>query len=371
MAMIQYCTTCWCPETRPRITFNEKGQCSACQWNEEKKNVDWKERQDHLKELCDKYRTKGDSPDVVVPYSGGKDSIYVAYKMKELGMTPLLMTVIPALETETGKWNREHMCPGFERHEINLKEEKYRSLAKKYFVEQGRPKHPWECAISAVVIAEASRLSIPFIMYGEEGEAEYGGSTQEKDRWMKPTSLEYLTKFYYQEGQLDWSMPDNLDDVYFTQYSRYENWSPSTHANYAIAKGMRTIPVRSIGTYTSHSQLSDDLQDLHAYLMFIKFGFGRATSDASIAIREGWTDRDGEAIRWVEEYDGEFPNALLPKYLEYFDMTKQEFADVIAKHANKEIMQHDGGNIWSLQPWLSIWRRKDTKLHMVNPGRYA
>jgi len=373
MALLKYCTKCWMPETRPRITFNSEGVCCACEWAEEKKRVDWDERRQHLEKLCATYRKDGKSPDVVVPYSGGKDSIYVAHKMRDLGMTPLLMTVIPHMETETGAWNRKNMCPDMERYEINLNEEKYRSLAKKYFIEQGRPKHPWECAISAAVINQAYRMGIPFIMYGEEGEAEYGGSMQEKDRWMHPASLDYLMQFYYQCGQLDWTMPDEdgYDKMYFTQYSRYENWSPSKHANYAIAAGMRTIPVRNIGTFTSHSQISDDLQDLHAYLMFVKYGFGRATSDASIAIREGWTDRDSEAIQWVETYDGEFPNAFLPKYLEYFNMTEAEFSGVIAKHANRNLLERTHKYIWALQPWLSIWRRKDTKLAMINPSRYS
>lgn len=368
---MQWCNSCFTPNTRPRITFNETGTCSACQWAEEKKQIDWKERQDHLARLCDRFRRKDGKPDVVVPYSGGKDSIYVAYKMKELGMTPLLMTVIPHLESEIGTWNRKNMCPGFERFEINLNDDKYRQLAKKYFVNQGRPKHPWECAISAAVINQAYKLGIPFIMYGEEGEAEYGGSTQEKDRWMNPVSREYLMKFYYQDGQLDWAMPadDMFDMMYFTQYSRYEDWRPSLHGNFAVAKGMRTEPVRSVGTFTQLSQLSDHLQDLHAYMMYVKFGFGRATSDAAIAIREGWTDRD-EAIEWIEVYDGEFPNKLLPMYLDYFGMSKSEFDSTIAMHADKKIMKQDFQHIWHLDRWLCKKRRQGTKVEFSNSERW-
>ena len=32
--------------TRPRITFDERGSCNACQWSEEKKKLDWKKRQE-------------------------------------------------------------------------------------------------------------------------------------------------------------------------------------------------------------------------------------------------------------------------------------------------------------------------------------
>jgi len=181
--------------------------------------------------------------------------------------------------------------------------------------------------------------------------------------------LEYLTKYYWQEGQCDWKVPEDLSNVFFTQYSRYENWSPSKHANYAISKGMRTLPVRSVGTYTSHSQLSDDLQDLHAYLMFVKFGFGRATSDACIALREGWTNRE-ETLSWIENYDGEFPTKHLQKYLDYFDMTEDEFSAVIASHANREMVNHTYKYLWGVDPAVAKWRRKDTRIGMLNPGKY-
>ena len=40
--------------TRPRITFNAEGVCSACQWAEEKKKLNWDERQKMLDKLLSK-----------------------------------------------------------------------------------------------------------------------------------------------------------------------------------------------------------------------------------------------------------------------------------------------------------------------------
>ena len=365
-----YCQNCWMPSTRPRITFSQRGWCNACEWNDQKKTLNWSERWTKLEEICDKFRRTDSSPDVIVGYSGGKDSIYVAHQLRDrLGMHPLLVTVLPHLETEIGKWNRENMCPGFERVEITLKEEKYRDLAKFHFEDTGRPKHPWATAISAVIIDQAVRLGIPFIMYGEEGEMEYGGSSREKDRWMLPCDKEYLMKYYWQD-KLDWDIPsdEEFSKIFFTQFSRYENWSPSLHGNFAIGKGMRTIPVRSIGTFTCYSQLSDKLQDIHAYLMGIKFGFGRATSDACIAIRDGWAERD-EALEWIENYDLECPNVYIPEYLDYFKMTKDQFNFTLLKHANMEIMENYG-HVFHLQEWVAKKRRKDTKCELMNPTRY-
>jgi len=332
---MKYCTKCFTPSTRPRITFNEDGVCNACEWAEQKKTIDWNARKDYFNQICRAYRGNGKEPDCIVPWSGGKDSIYVAYKMREFGMTPLLVTVIPHLETSIGKWNRLNMCKDFDKLEINLKEDKYRSLAKKYFIEQGRPKHPWETAISATIINQSVSLKLPFIIYGEEGEQEYGGISRESNRWSKPVDKEYLMKYYWQNN-LDWDIPNDeeFSKIFFTQWSRFEDWQPSNHGHFAVLKGMRTKPIRSIGTFTTCSQLSDKLQDLHVYLMYLKFGFGRCTSDVSIAIREGWMDRkEGESL--IKAYDGEFPSEYVDDYLDYFDMTKDEFFAVLSKFDKK------------------------------------
>ena len=44
------------PDTRPGITFNEEGICSACQSYEHRKSIDWDERWKELEIICNKYR---------------------------------------------------------------------------------------------------------------------------------------------------------------------------------------------------------------------------------------------------------------------------------------------------------------------------
>ena len=40
MAEIFWCKTCLNMSTRPRIEFNDNGSCNACEWSEEKKQLD-------------------------------------------------------------------------------------------------------------------------------------------------------------------------------------------------------------------------------------------------------------------------------------------------------------------------------------------
>jgi len=103
---ISWCKNCLNMSTRPRITFDGKGYCNACQWMEEKENMDWSSRGDELTSLLDKFKSTNGNFDCIVPVSGGKDGSYVAHQLKHKhGMNPLAITVKPALSLEIGDQN--------------------------------------------------------------------------------------------------------------------------------------------------------------------------------------------------------------------------------------------------------------------------
>ena len=83
---MKYCTKCTMPDTRPGITFDEHGVCSACRHYEQRANVDWDKRWKEFEALCDKYRGMNGPGgyDCAVAVSGGKDSHFQVYILKEV-----------------------------------------------------------------------------------------------------------------------------------------------------------------------------------------------------------------------------------------------------------------------------------------------
>ena len=114
---MEYCKKCVMPNTRPGITFNEEGICSACQHYEARNNIDWNQRWKEFEDLCNKYRGMNGlgEPDCAIAVSGGKDSHYQVHILKEvMGMNPILFSVEDNFPmTEAGKHNLRNISEEF------------------------------------------------------------------------------------------------------------------------------------------------------------------------------------------------------------------------------------------------------------------
>ena len=94
---VKFCQKCTVSNQWPRITFDENGVCSACNYAEYKRTmIDWTAREAELVALCNKHRKGNGEYDIIVPCSGGKDGGFVAHQLKyKYGMNPLAVTWAP------------------------------------------------------------------------------------------------------------------------------------------------------------------------------------------------------------------------------------------------------------------------------------
>ena len=114
---MKYCKKCTMPDTRPGITFDENGVCSACNHYAHRKDVDWDARWKEFEAMCDKYRgcNGPGGYDCAVAVSGGKDSHFQVYMLKEvMRMNPILFSVEDNFPmTEAGKHNLKNISEEF------------------------------------------------------------------------------------------------------------------------------------------------------------------------------------------------------------------------------------------------------------------
>src|SRR3990167_3009781 len=362
-----WCSHCLNMSTRPRITFDERGWCNACQWMEEKKTMDWAPRQQELCDLLAQHRSKTGNFDCLVPVSGGKDGSYVAYTLKhKYKMNHLTVTIRPALSLEIGDKNLSSFIQsGFNHIHVSTNPLILKKLNHYGFLEQGFPYWGWLVAISTAVIRTALNFKIPLIFYGEDGEAEYGGSSEIKNR--ASVDINYMKRVYLENGHekvlnklqykndikesdlLFFKFPEDhevsLSGLFYTHWSYFEPWD--SYRNYVLAKekcGLAEKDEGNSGTFTNFAQNDQALYALHTYLMYLKFGFGRATQDVGIEIRRGAMTR-AQGIPLVNLYDNTPPTKYMDMFLRYYNMTQNEFNAVLDKYANKSLFEKKHG-VW-------------------------
>jgi N-acetyl sugar amidotransferase len=370
-AEVRFCRTCTISNQRPRITFDEHGVCSACRYAEYKKGrIDWKEREKELIELCNRFRRHDGSFDVIVPCSGGKDGAFVAHQLKyTYGMNPLTVTWAPLLPTEIGRKNLDSFIDsGFTHVKGSADGKVARKLTYLSFKYLGDPFQPFIYGVTNFPLRIATRFGISLIMYGENGEVEYGGDM--KNAFRPSRDIDDHNKHYFSGMPPEvWTEhgvtladlyplrgPDiedirkNKTEIHFMGY--YKHWDPQENFYYAISNtGFTPNPERSEGTYSKYPSLDDKIDGFHYYLGYIKFGIGRATSDSAHEIRDEKITRE-EGVALVKRYDGEFPAKYFQEFLEFCSMSEDEFWEVVDSWRSDHLW-HEVNGEWKLKK--RIW----------------
>jgi N-acetyl sugar amidotransferase len=370
---VKYCVKCVISNQRPRITFNAEGVCSACEYQWRKHNeIDWATRGKELEALCDKHRSRDGSHDVIVPCSGGKDSAIVAHMLKhQYGMHPLTVTWSPHLYTEIGWKNLQAFIhSGFDNILGTPDGKIHRTMTALAFEHLGDPFQPFIYGQKAFPLTIATRYKIPLVMYGENGEVEYGGDRKNENQPKHDVEGDMVKHYFSGIGPKAWTaygvpeenlhmyMPPPVADMkavgvepHFFGY--YRKWTPQENYYYAAEHtGFQANPDgRSEGTYSKYASLDDRTDGYHYWMAFIKFGIGRTTSDAAHEIRDGHLTRE-EGIALVRKFDGEFPKKHFQEFLEYTRLSEEKFWAIVDSYRSPHLWERQGDE-WRLRVQVS------------------
>ena len=329
------------------IGFDQDGVCDACHVADLKKSIIWKEREEELRDLCDRYRSKNGKYDCLVPGSGGKDSFMQAHLLKyKYGMHPLTCTWAPHIYTDWGWKNHQAWIhAGFDNLLFTPNGMVHRLITRLAVDNLFHPFQPFILGQKNLAPKIAALYDIPIIFYGEN-EAEYGNpkadmssaqrswdffsAANEEEIFLGGSSLTELRNLGLEP--VDWEpyMPINPEkivekkiEVHYLGY--YEKWHPQSAYYYSIKHGgFQSSPERTVGTYSTYNSIDDRIDDFHYHTTFIKFGIGRATHDAAQEIRSGDLVRE-EGLALVKKYDGEFPNRWAKEIFNYLSLPVDKF----------------------------------------------
>jgi len=368
---MKFCKLCVMPDTRPGITFDSEGICSACRHTEYKKTINWQDRQKSFAKLCESHRSKSDENDCIVAVSAGKDSFWqVCTLVEKYHMNPLLASVYGFDWTQTGLQNFETMQSqfGVEAICLHTNKEINRKMSRAALEHAGFPAWLYDKYIYTYPLQIAMKYNIPLIFYGENTSLEYGGPLKEDT----PSALSQINNDAVRE--YDWSLWNSAGvyprDIPLSKYpstdqiedsnvdprymSYYFNWSGYEHMKISKEHGWKSL--NDTGEWNRKGWANDDYTQIDdfAYLVdpwmkWPKYGHRQVTDGCSKLIRDGLMTRE-QAIPLVREFDSILDETSLEHYLKFSGYSERQFWDIIDTFYNQNLFTKKSGR----------WRLKET-----------
>jgi len=380
---MRYCKKCLYPENaKPTIIFDDDGVCSGCNYNASRKDddVDWVEREQMFREVLEDAKEmakeRGNSHDCIVPVSGGKDSHYQVWLLKEVyGMNPLLVTFNHGFNSPSGNRNLNNLVEksGCDHIRFTAGVDSVRKISKYMLEKVGDITWHYHAGIRTFPFKVAVEKNIPLIVWGEHGFAELTGIVSLKDfveftKWNRKEhdmrGLEAHDLVGYNgitEQDIEpyiYPDDDKLEEVEVRgiYVSNFFLWNATEHAKLMKEKwGFGYVTYDRERSFNLHSKIEDHANDVHDYLKFVKFGYGRATDDASMEIRHNRLSRkDGIAL--VKKYDVKEPSTL-DFYCDFMEITKEEFYDIVEPMRDLDAWKKNDKGEWEMID--PIWEQEE------------
>jgi N-acetyl sugar amidotransferase len=369
---MKYCRKCVMPDTRPGSIFNEDGVCQACRNYDKRSEVNWEARYRELESLCDKYRRSDGRYDCVIAVSGGKDSHFLTYMLKEqMRMNPLLVCVTdPFTHTDAGTHNLRNLGESFNCDIVvfSMSVDLFRRVTGIGFEELGEPLRYIESTIYTVPSQYAVAFDIPLIVYGENAAYTYGTTTEDGYSAKKYIEAGHsasgeklgneITDFWQEHGiplrEMNALIPPspqamervNPEPIFMSYFIPWDD-----ERNYAIAKryGFKDLyhEWQREGFVEDYGQIDSEAYVVHLWLKYPKFGFARATDITARWVRKGKITRE-EAKRLVMEHDHKLDQRAMDDFIAFMGYTPRQFWDIVERFWNQDLFENVGG-IWRLR----------------------
>lgn len=360
--MIEYCRKCVMPATKPDLLIDQDGVCNACRSFENRVEIDWDRRREEFVAIVDRYRDRTNRKwDCIVPVSGGKDSTIQVLKMLELGLRPLCVTSTTCDLSPIGRANIENIKNlGVDYVEFSPNPKVRRLLNKVSLEHVGDIQWPEHVGVFTIPARAAVQYDVPLIVWGENPQNEYGGPAAAADgkvldrKWMEEfggflgmrvsdmPGLEGL-----REGDLAPYQYPNDDELSRTGVTglflgHYFPWDGLANAVLAQANGFKTFGTAVEGSMDSYENLDNFQHHIHDYIKFLKYGYGRATDQASMHLRRNRITRE-QALKIVRSREGKFPWTYMGKPLEEIlapiDVSVDKFKDICDQFTNHTLFK--------------------------------
>ena len=304
----QICKNCVMDTSDPEIKFDENGVCNYCKTYEERKNSlvpKPEEKAKRLQEMIDFCRNKGKGKkyDCIIGVSGGVDSTYVAYKVKEIGLRPLAVHLDNGWDAELAVSNIHNVLKNLdiELYTKVLDWDEFSSL-QVAFLRASTPDSeiPTDHAINTLLNSISVQEDVPLILgtnYSSESILPRTWSQGHMD-W---GYIKKVNKLFGTRKLKDFPHYSVFKRIYWNRIKRLDTFSLLDCIEYDKEKAKKFL-IDKLGwrDYGGKHHESIYTKFFQAYILPTKFGFDKRKAHLSSLILAGQITR-AEALKELEK----------------------------------------------------------------------
>lgn len=350
------------------LTLDEEGICSGCRIHEEKDALDWTGRWKSLEDLVAPYRVaSGKAYDCVVPVTGGNDSYFIVYLVKErLGLNPLLVTYNKYFNTPLGIRNLVNLRIRFNCDIIyqNVNPESVKEITRTTLRELGSLYWPCIAGQTAFPVQTAVRYKIPLIIWGaHQGLEQVGMFSHEHEvemsrRYRKDHDLmgyeadDLLSTFdtLSEDDIWQYRYPDNASlnsaEVRGIYLGNYVRWDPKAQHEMMVQQ-YGYLGARFERTFDTYDHVDCyNFMGLHDHIKRVKHGYSKVTDHACREIRHGRLTRE-DALLLVSHYEQKAA-PFVTQFCDWLGVNPRSLAFIVDQHRGKSFWSKGIDQQWSI-----------------------
>lgn len=294
--------------------------------HEEKDSLDWTERFEKLRTIVNSYKSQKNY-DCIVPVSGGRDSYFIVYIVKEvLGLNPLLVTYNQHYNTDIGIRNLANLRIQFDCdiYTMTVNPSVVKRVTRSTIRQFGSLY--WHCLAGQTVypVQVAAKYKIPLIIWGAHQGVDQVGMYSHLDE------VEMTRKYRKEHDLMGYEAEDLINDVdditlddvapyvypddeeiesvgirgiYLNNYIRWD--SKAQHELMIDKYGYETNCQNR--TFDKYNDVDSFVySDLHDYIKYLKHGFGKVVDHACREIRLKRMTRE-QGVNLAIQYSAKLP----------------------------------------------------------------
>lgn len=338
----QICTKCVMDTSDPEIAFDAQGVCSRCRNYDElvhRAVLPGPAGAQYVERLVAQIKQAGAGHpyDCVIGVSGGVDSTFVAYKIKQLGLRPLAIHLDNGWDSELAVKNIEQTLKRLEidLYTVVLDWEEFKDL-QIAFLKASTPDSeiPTDHAILATLYRFTEKFGARHVIMGDNVRTESHGSPA----WSQGhLDWRYIANVHKQFGTVPLKTYPHFDFLTWLRYrATIKHISLLNYLDYSKSEARRVLE-NEIGWkyYGGKHYESIYTRFYQGYLLPRKFGFDKRRGHLSSLICSGETTR-AEALHELEQPP--YPPAMQAEDYEYvikkLNLTRTQFEAIMA-HPSK------------------------------------